>query len=158
MDSAVPPSDPVTPMRAKQTDDTGVWPSVSAPSLTSGARAIPDHELLCPIAAGAYGEVWLARNVVATLRAVKIVRRDWHVSAESFEREFKGLQRFEPVSRSHTGLVDILTLGLLPDNAGFYYVMELADGVGNPKSETRNPKETRSPKTEIKTTDRELRT
>src|SRR5262245_23922826 len=88
---------------------------------------IPDHELLQPIAAGAYGEVWLARNAVGTLRAVKIVRRDQHASSESFDREFKGLQKFEPVSRTHDGLVDILTLGLLPDGAGFYYVMELAD-------------------------------
>src|SRR5438093_2981704 len=115
MHSAVPPSAPPTP----------------------GAGAIPDHELLRPIASGSYGEVWLARNVVGTLRAVKIVRRDRHASAESFEREFKGLQKFEPVSRSHDGLVDILTLGLLPAGAGFYYVMELADGVGNPKSETQ---------------------
>jgi serine/threonine protein kinase len=88
---------------------------------------IPDHQLLGLIASGAYGEVWLARNAVGTLRAVKIVRRDRHTSAESFEREFKGLQKFEPVSRAHEGLVDILTLGLLNDGAGFYYVMELAD-------------------------------
>jgi tetratricopeptide (TPR) repeat protein len=50
--------------------------------------------------------------------------------AESFEREFKGLQKFEPVSRTHEGLVDILTLGLLPGGEGFYYVMELADRAG----------------------------
>src|SRR5688572_8056085 len=83
--------------------------------------AIADHDLLRPIASGAYGEVWLARNAVGTFRAVKIVRQDQHASAESFEREFKGLQKFEPVSRGHEGLVDILALGLLPDNAGFYY-------------------------------------
>jgi serine/threonine protein kinase len=97
-----------------------------APGPAASLR-VPDHELLGSIAAGAYGEVWLARNVVGTLRAVKIVRRDQHASAESFEREFKGLQKFEPVSRTHEGLVDILTLGLLPEGAGFYYVMELAD-------------------------------
>lgn len=91
---------------------------------------IPEHALLHPIASGAYGEVWLARNLVETPRAVKIVRRDQHATAESFEREFKGLQKFEPVSRTHEGLVDILTLGLLPDGAGFYYVMELADDAG----------------------------
>lgn len=90
---------------------------------------IPDHTLLRPIAAGAYGEVWLARNVVGTPRAVKIVRRDRHATAESFEREFKGLQKFEPVSRAHQGLVDILTLGPLPEGAGFYYIMELADNL-----------------------------
>jgi serine/threonine protein kinase len=90
---------------------------------------VPDHRLFRLIASGAYGEVWLACNAVGTLRAVKVVRRDQHTSAESFEREFKGLQKFEPVSRSHEGLVDILTLGLLPDGAGFYHVMELADNL-----------------------------
>jgi serine/threonine protein kinase len=91
---------------------------------------IPDHDLLRVIGRGAYGEVWLARNAVGTPRAVKIVRRDQHATAESFEREFRGLQKFEPVSRAHEGFVDILTLGLLPDGAGFYYIMELADDVG----------------------------
>ncbi|HEV8259442.1 MAG TPA: serine/threonine-protein kinase, partial [Burkholderiales bacterium] len=104
--------------------------------------------MLCPIASGSYGEVWLARNIVGTPRAVKIVRRDRHASTESFEREFKGLQKFEPVSRSHDGVVDILTLGLLPDGAGFYYVMELADGLGNPNAECQNPKEARNPNDE----------
>jgi hypothetical protein len=79
---------------------------------------VPDHDLVEPIASGAYGEVWLARNRFGTLRAVKIVWRD-QISAEAFEREFRGLQRFEPVSRSHPGLVDVLTLGLLPDADGF---------------------------------------
>lgn len=104
-----------------------------------GGSPTAEHELLRPIAAGAYGEVWLARNAIGTLRAMKIVRRDQHAAAESFEREFKGLQRFEPVSRSHHGLVDILTLGLLKDSAGFYYVMELADDVASQLSGGRMP-------------------
>jgi hypothetical protein len=85
----------------------------------SSSLRIPDHEHIRKIGSGSYGEVWLARNVIGTLRAVKIVRRDQHESAESFEREFKDLQKFEPVSRTHEGLVDILTLGLLPDKADF---------------------------------------
>jgi serine/threonine protein kinase len=92
-----------------------------------GVPLVPEHRLFGRIASGAYGEVWLGCNAVGTPRAVKIVRREQHTSAESFEREFKGLQKFEPVSRTHEGLVDILTLGLLPGDAGFYYVMELAD-------------------------------
>ena len=105
---------------------------VRSPSDDFSRFTIPEHELLRPIAKGAYGEVWLARNVVGTLRAVKIVRRDRHESSESFDREFKGLQKFEPVSRSHDSLVDILALGLLPGGAGFYYVMELADDASTP--------------------------
>ena len=101
--------------------------SPMSPATAPCVLLIPDHTLIRRIARGAYGEVWLARNAVGTLRAVKIVRRDQHGSVESFEREFKGLQKFEPLSRSHEGFVDILTLGLLPHEAGFYYVMELAD-------------------------------
>lgn len=43
---------------------------------------ISEHDLITPIASGAYGEVWLARNAVGTLRAVKLVRRDRHASEE----------------------------------------------------------------------------
>lgn len=90
-------------------------------------REVSDHELLRPVASGSYGEVWLARSAVGTLRAVKIVRRDRFERVEDFEREFKGLLRFEPVSRGHEGLVDILQIGRPQDADWFYYVMELAD-------------------------------
>jgi len=93
------------------------------------AHKIPEHELLRPIASGAYGQVWLARNTVGTLRAVKIVRRNRFERAEDFEREFKGLQLFEPVSRTHETLVDILQIGRQDD--WFYYVMELADSAAS---------------------------
>jgi serine/threonine protein kinase/TolB-like protein len=86
---------------------------------------IPDHELLHLIGRGSYGRVWLARNRLGTWRAVKIVSREAFEDRKPFEREFKGIQRFEPVSRSHDGLVDILQVGGTEDY--FYYVMELAD-------------------------------
>jgi serine/threonine protein kinase len=106
----------------------GTPPISSTPAERSAVPPfIPEHELLSPIASGAYGEVWLGRNAVGTLRAIKIVRRDRHASEDSFAREFKGLQKFEPISRTHEGFVDILTLGMLHENTGFYYVMELAD-------------------------------
>jgi WD40 repeat protein len=109
---------------------------------------IPDHELVRRIGQGAYGEVWLARNALGTWRAIKIVYRDHFKDARPYEREFAGIRRFEPLSRSNEGFVDILQVGR--DDAGgwFYYVMELADAVGGPKSEIRNPKETRNPNPE----------
>ena len=94
------------------------------------APSIPDHTLLHPIGRGAYGEVWLARNIVGTLRAVKVVRRADFSEAHPFEREFTGIQKFEPISRTHAGLVDILQIGRNDAEGYFYYVMELADGVG----------------------------
>jgi serine/threonine protein kinase len=91
------------------------------------APEIPDHELLRLIGCGAYGEVWMARNAIATLRAVKLVHRQSFQHTDHFEREFKGLLKFEPISRSHDGLVDVLQIGRRDDAGFFYYVMELAD-------------------------------
>jgi TolB-like protein len=88
---------------------------------------IPDHELFQPIGQGAYGGVWLARNVLGTFRAVKAVYRRDFGNAQPFDREFKGIQKFEPVSRSHDGLIDILQIGRNDAEGYFYYVMELAD-------------------------------
>ena len=88
---------------------------------------IPDHTLLRTIGEGAYGEVWLACNVMGAWRAVKVVFRDRFRDERPYEREFEGIRRFEPISRSHDGFVDILHVGR-NDGAGyFYYVMELAD-------------------------------
>jgi TolB-like protein len=91
------------------------------------APHIPDLELLRPIGRGSYGEVWLARNILGTYRAVKIVERKAFRDQEAFEREFSGLQQFEPVSREHDGFVAILHVGRNRAEGFFYYVMELAD-------------------------------
>ncbi len=91
--------------------------------------AIPGHELLRRIGEGTYGEVWLARSSLGNGRAVKIVHRArFPANAErAYEREFRGMKLFEPVSREHPGFVDILQVGR--DDAGgcYHYVMELAD-------------------------------
>jgi serine/threonine protein kinase len=88
---------------------------------------IPDHTLLRVIGRGSYGEVWLARNVMGTLRAVKIVQRAAFESDRPWLREFEGIRRCEPVSRAHDGLIDILHVGRNDAEGFFYYVMELAD-------------------------------
>src|SRR5438093_7687155 len=88
---------------------------------------IPDHELLRHIGRGSYGEVWLARTMMSTYRAVKIVRRQAFEQDRPFERELAGIRRFEPISRSHEGLVDILQVGQNREQGYFYYVMELGD-------------------------------
>lgn len=91
------------------------------------AAHIPDHELLRIIGRGSYGEVWQARNVMGTPRAVKIVRRQDFEHTRPFDREFEGIQQYEPISRSHEGLVQVLHVGMERRKNYFYYVMELAD-------------------------------
>jgi WD40 repeat protein len=77
---------------------------------------------------GSYGEVWLARHTVLnSYRAVKVVYRDRFLEDRPFDRELEGIQRFEPVSRSHPSQVSILLVGRSDGASNFYYAMELAD-------------------------------
>jgi serine/threonine protein kinase len=94
---------------------------------TRTAPEIRDHETLRLIGRGAYGEVWMARSVTGALRAVKVVWREDYDQADSFEREFEAIKRYEPISRRHTGLVPILQVGRSDEQGFYYYVMELAD-------------------------------
>src|SRR5437867_353016 len=135
------PDAPVPPARLfGASSDPADSPSLQNSIAPFPPPTIPDHELIRLIGRGSYGQVWLAKNAVGTLRAAKVVYRQTFERAEHFEREFNGLQKFEPISRSHNGFVDILQLGR-NDSAGyFYYVMELADTARNPIDEIRNPK------------------
>jgi serine/threonine protein kinase len=90
---------------------------------------IPDHEVIRTIGEGSSGQVWLARNALGTFRAVKVVSRESFKHRRPFERELHGILKFEPVSRLHDGLVDILQVGGNAESDCFYYVMELADDV-----------------------------
>lgn len=92
---------------------------------------IADLKLLRRIGSGAYGEVWLAQTITGALRAVKVVWREDFEFEKTFQREFEGIKQFEPISRGHRGLVNILHVGW-NEKAGFYYcVMELADDAEN---------------------------
>jgi eukaryotic-like serine/threonine-protein kinase len=102
---------------------------VSAATSTSNRQPphIPHHAVTRAIGRGSYGEIWLARSLTGAWRAVKIVDRRRFEDTRSFEREFEGMAKFEPLSREHEGFVDILHVGRSDDDAFFYYVMELAD-------------------------------
>lgn len=93
------------------------------------APNIPDHELIRRVGEGSYGEIWLARSVMGRYRAVKIIFRNRFTNPAPFDREFRGIQKFEPISRTHPGVIAILHAGSKPAEGYFFYVMELADDV-----------------------------
>jgi WD40 repeat protein len=110
---------------------------------------VPDHTLLRVIGQGSYGEVWLARNIMGTYRAVKVVYRSTFPEDGPYEREFEGIRKFETVSLSHGSQVHILHISRNDQAGYFYYVMELADdaagrsaegGADSPKSKVQSPK------------------
>jgi eukaryotic-like serine/threonine-protein kinase len=121
-----------------QTSDSGASEGVhldhAAPDITSeesasGTVQIPNYTLLSRIGHGAYGEVWLARGEIGTYHAVKIVYKHTFGDRSPFEREYRGILQYTPISRTHHGLVPILHVGRNNSDGYFYYVMELADCV-----------------------------
>jgi len=89
--------------------------------------SIPHHTLLGRIGSGSYGDVWLGRNSMGIYRAIKIVYRDSFSDERPFQRELAGIRKFEPISRSHNGFIDILHFGMDDQQSHFFYIMELAD-------------------------------
>jgi CHASE2 domain-containing sensor protein len=96
------------------------------PVASSGVPVVPDHQLIKRVGAGAYGEVWLARNLLGSYHAVKILHQNRVPDQSPLDREFEGLKRFTPISRSHPNLVQVLHVGRT-GKGELYYVMELAD-------------------------------
>jgi serine/threonine protein kinase len=105
---------------------------------------IADHELVRCIGRGGFGEVWLGRTVIDGYRAIKIIHRSKFEDNKPFDREFAGVRKFEPISRTHPGLVMILQVGRNAEKGYFYYVMEVADDLAG---ETEIDPSTYVPKT-----------
>jgi len=104
-------------------------PGDKAASKAATPPPVPDHQLLRLIGGGSGGRVWLARNALGTYRAVKIVFEETPRRKRPFSGELDGVMKFEPLSRQHDGLVDILHVGGGEAAGYFYCVMELADDI-----------------------------
>ena len=89
----------------------------------------PEYELFDkPFGEGGFGKVWLARNAIGQWQALKAVyQAKFGNNTVPYEAEFKGLQKYKPVSEKHPGLLRIDLVSRKKEAGYFYYVMELGD-------------------------------
>ncbi|HXJ59558.1 MAG TPA: CHASE2 domain-containing protein [Verrucomicrobiae bacterium] len=81
-----------------------------------------------PFGKGAYGDVFLARDKKSReWVALKKVYRAKFDDGAPYEREFKGVARYLPVSSQHPGLLRVYALDRDEREGHFYYIMELGD-------------------------------
>jgi serine/threonine protein kinase len=99
-------------------------------SATDGIPETPDYELFHPpFGEGAYGKVWLARNAIGQWQALKAVYLSrFGEQTDPYEREFKGISHYKPISDKHPGLLRVDFVSKQRDGY-FYYVMELGDAM-----------------------------
>lgn len=76
---------------------------------------------------GSYGRVWLARNALGQWQALKEIEQANFEDKDSYEREFRGIKSYKPVSNQHLGLLHIDHVNRNDQQGYFYYVMELGD-------------------------------
>jgi len=80
-----------------------------------------------PFGKGAYGKVFRVRNVTGQFEALKEVQRSTFNDDGPYEREFRGIKSYKPVSAQHPGLLNIGYVNRNESEGYFYYVMELGD-------------------------------
>ncbi|MCC7290746.1 MAG: serine/threonine protein kinase [Phycisphaerales bacterium] len=108
----------------------------------TGAPSIPGYRMVRRIGQGAFGEVWLAEEVLTGMqRAIKLLPRgvttletsgdagSEHATSSSggpaTDRELAGIRLYQEVAAGHPALVQIYHVGEV--DGGFFYAMELAD-------------------------------
>ena len=100
---------------------------LAKPGGTERIPVIPDHKLLRVIGQGAYGDVWLTQNAIGLFHAVKIAYKNRFKNVSPYEREFRGIQKFMPISMNHPSFVRVLHVGRNDELGCFFYIMELGD-------------------------------
>ncbi len=90
----------------------------------------PDYELFDPpFGEGAYGKVWIVRNAIGQMQALKVVYLSkFDNNTDPFDREFAGISRYKPISDRHPGLLRVDFVSRKREGY-FYYVKELGDAL-----------------------------
>ena len=97
-----------------------------------------------PFGEGTYGKVRRVRDTTGQLLALKEIERSKFDDDEPYEREFRGIKSYKPVSNQHPGLLHIDHVNRNDREGYFYYVMELGDALDpdwEGKSEPYRPRD-----------------
>jgi CHASE2 domain-containing sensor protein len=102
--------------------------TLPAPSAAVALPETPGYKLFHPpFGEGAYGKVWLARNKKGQWQALKVIyESNFGEDRDPYEREFRGINHYQPISNQHPGLLRVDFVSEQRDGY-FYYVMELGD-------------------------------
>jgi serine/threonine protein kinase len=84
-----------------------------------------------PFGEGGYGRVWLVRNATGHFQALKEIERARFTDPGPYEREFRGIKSYKPISTQHPGLLHIDHVNTNHAAGYFYYVMELGDAMNS---------------------------
>jgi serine/threonine protein kinase len=96
----------------------------------AGLEDFPEIEDYDPIqiaGKGAFGTVFLVKNQIGRLRALKVIWRKKFSRKDHFEKEFEGIRKYEKVALESEFLISILHIGGSPKDEFYYYIMEAAD-------------------------------
>ena len=90
---------------------------------------IKGYTPVCLCGEGAYGQVWLVKDILGRMFALKIIYKkalggDW-------KREYNGLVTYHQKVKHHPNLIEIYHIE--DKDTFFYYTMECADNIGNGK-------------------------
>ena len=107
-----------------------VWALLTPKPQTEWTEKFPGYTVLGePFGEGAYGKVWLVRNALGQLQALKEIERAKFADADPYNREFNGIRNYKPISNQHLGLLYIDHVNRNDRKGYFYYVMELGDAL-----------------------------
>ncbi len=82
-----------------------------------------------PIGNGAYGQVWRVCNNTGEFQALKEIQLAKFDDADPYEREFRGIKSYKPISNQHPGLLHVDYVYRAEHGSYFFYVMELGDAL-----------------------------
>ena len=89
--------------------------------------SIKDYKPVKFIGEGGFGKVFLVKDNLDELHALKVLNLKDFSTKELYEKEFHALRTWREMAKNNAGLVSISHIGNDPDEEFYYYLMKSAD-------------------------------